>query len=123
MITNRISKSLVVLLILAAALVSVSFAIRPANVTTTNHVSKKEAGFSNVVSNTYLPLPPGKQTQLYNADRAAKSKRDLYHRDVNWRPAAGMCLCPVCSDSGVDVSISPDFLSKSRPVVSIRNVR
>jgi hypothetical protein len=93
---HRNSKGLAILLVLAVAFVSVSFAIRPANMITEDNLSKKEAGFSNVVSNTYLPLPPGKQTQLYNADRGAKGARNLYHRDAHWRSAAGMCLCPVC---------------------------
>jgi hypothetical protein len=97
MITNRNSKSLAILLVLAVALVSVSFVTRPANAIITGNLSKKEAGFSNVISNTYLPLAPGKQTQLYNASKPAKGAGNLYHRDVNWRPAAGMCLCPACS--------------------------
>jgi hypothetical protein len=62
--TNRFSKFSVGLIILAVAFVSVSFA-------TMNNSSKK------VSSNTYLPLPPGKQTQLFNAAREA---RILYHR-------------------------------------------
>lgn len=99
MLANRNSKSLVVLLILAVVLLSVSFANRPTDETAIGNLSKKEAGFSNVVSNTSLPLPPGKQTQLYNAGRAAKGARNLYHRDANWRPAAGMCLCPECTVS------------------------
>ncbi len=64
MITSRFSKFSVGLLILAVAFVSVSFV-------TSNNSSK------NLSSNTYLPLPPGKQTQLYNASREA---RNLYHR-------------------------------------------
>ena len=120
---NRISKSLIVLFILAATLVSVSFITRSTRTIATDNFPKKEAGFSNVVSNTYLPLPPGKQTQLYNAGRAAKSTRNLYHRDASWRPAADMCLCPACSDGGVDISTSPDFLNKARFGVSVRNVR
>jgi len=64
MITNRKSKFTVGLLILAVAFVSVSFV-------TMNNSSKKDS------SNTYMPLPPGKQTQLYNAAREA---RLLYHR-------------------------------------------
>jgi len=59
MITNRFSKISVGLLILAVAFVSVSFV-------SMNNSSKK------VSSNTYLPLPPGKQTQLYNAAREAR---------------------------------------------------
>ena len=79
MITSRISKYSVGLLIIAVAFVSVSFV-------TTNNSSKK------VSSNTYLPLPPGKQTQLYNAAREA---RILYHR-----PSSGsvMASAAVYSD-------------------------
>ena len=64
MITSRVSKFSVGLLTLAVAFLSVSF------VTSNNSLK-------NVSSNTYLPLPPGKQTQLYNAAREA---RILYHR-------------------------------------------
>lgn len=81
MSANRNSKSLAVLLVFAVVLLSVSFVARPANAITMDSFSKKEAGYSNVVSNTYRPLPPGKQTQLYNA--------------------AGVCRCPACS-AGVD---------------------
>ena len=64
MITSRVSKFSVGLLTLAVAFLSVSF------VTSNNSLK-------NVSSNTYLPLPPGKQTQLYNA---ARQTRNVYHR-------------------------------------------
>jgi hypothetical protein len=72
MITNRFSKFSIGLLILAVAFVSVSFAAM-------NNSSKK------VSSNTYLPLPPGKQTQLFNAAREA---RILSHRSSSASSAA-----------------------------------
>ena len=59
MISSRFSKFSIGLLILAVAFVSVSFV-------TMNNSSKK------VTSNTYLPLPPGKQAQLNNAAREAR---------------------------------------------------
>jgi len=69
--TNRFSKSYVGLLILAVAFVSASFI-------SIDMSSKKPSGNArSVSSNTYLPLPPGKQTQVYNAARQA---RILYHR-------------------------------------------
>lgn len=71
MITNRFSKTYVGLLIVAVALVSASFV-------TMDMSSKKASGNARSASNnTYLPLPPGKQTQLYNTAREA---RILYHR-------------------------------------------
>ena len=117
MLANRNSKSLAVLLILAVVLVSVSFATRPTDGTAIGNLSKKEAGFSNVVSNTSLPLPPGKQTQLYNAGRAAKGARNLYHRDAHLRSAAGMCLCPECTArAGWTPESAADAVSPIRPV-------
>jgi hypothetical protein len=74
--TNRFSRMYVGLLILAVALVSVSFA-------TMNNASKKSS------SNTYLPLPPGKQTQLYNAAREA---RILYHRSSSKSSSAAAAV-------------------------------
>ena len=82
---NRLSSSLAVLLMFAVALVSVSFATRPGGVTATDNLLKKEAGFSNVVSNTSLPLPPGKQAQLYYA---ARGSSDFYQRHPNWNSSA-----------------------------------
>lgn len=78
MITNRISKFSVGLLILAVAFVSVSFV-------TSNNSAK------NVSSNTYLPLPPGKQTQHYNAAREA---RNLYHRPSDRSSLASAAVYP-----------------------------
>ena len=102
MFANRSSKSLVVLLVLAVVLVSASFVTRPENVTVTG----KQSAAVLSKSETYLPLPPGKQTQLYNAERAAKGARNLYHRDANWKPVAGMCICPVCTASVRRISAS-----------------
>jgi hypothetical protein len=68
---NRFSKSYVGLLILAVAFVGGSFVSMDMS-------SKKAAGNTrSLANNTYLPLPPGKQAQLYNAAREA---RILYHR-------------------------------------------
>lgn len=80
-ISKSISSSLALLLVIAVVLVSVSFATRPGVATATDNFSKKEAGFSNVVSNTSLPLPPGKQALLYNA---AGGSSDFYQRHSNW---------------------------------------
>jgi hypothetical protein len=68
--TNRFSKIITGLLILVFAFGSVSFI-------TNNLSSVGSSGRSRAGSNTYLPLPPGKQTQLYNSARRA---RILYHR-------------------------------------------
>jgi hypothetical protein len=70
MFTNRYSKISTGLLILVVAFVSVSFITRDLSLT-------GGAVTSRVGSNTYLPLPPGKQTHLYNVAREA---RILYHR-------------------------------------------
>jgi hypothetical protein len=72
MITSRVSKFSVGLLTLAVAFLSVSF------VTSNNSLK-------NVSSNTYLPLPPGKQTQLYNATRGSG---DFYQRHSDWNGSA-----------------------------------
>lgn len=74
--TNRFSRISFGLLILVVALVSASFV-------SMNNSSKKAA------SNTYLPLPPGKQTQLYNAARDA---RILYHRPSSVRVASSAAV-------------------------------
>jgi hypothetical protein len=70
---NRISKIFTGLLVLAVALVSVSFVVRP----TIGIATGDQANAAPSKSNTYLPLPPGKQTQLFNAARDA---RNSYHR-------------------------------------------
>jgi hypothetical protein len=70
MLTNRYSKISTGLLLIVVAFVSVSFITR-------DFSSTRGSGKSRVGSNTYLPLPPGKQTQLHTAAREA---RNFYHR-------------------------------------------
>lgn len=65
MLTNRYAKIFSGLLILMVAFVSV-------NIFTAGISSKNGSGKNLAVSNTYLPLPPGKQTQLFNAAREAR---------------------------------------------------
>jgi hypothetical protein len=69
MLTNRYTKIFSGLLILMVAFVSVN--IVAADISSKNGSGKNRAG-----SNTYLPLPPGKQTQLFNA---ARNDRLLNH--------------------------------------------
>jgi hypothetical protein len=79
MLTNRASKFFTGLLILAVAFVSLSFVTRDIS-------SKKSSGKSlAAVSNTYLPLPPGKQTQLFNA---ARGYDDYYQRQKSLNASA-----------------------------------
>ncbi len=81
MFGNRYSKILTGLLIFVIASVSVNFATHPSK------VAVSQPGAARSGSGTYLPLPPGKQTQLFNAARRA---RILYHRNsnANWSASA-----------------------------------
>ena len=74
MLTNRFSKIFAGLLMLVVAFVSIDYV-------TTGISSKKAADTGLVISNTYLPLPPGKQTELFNAARGAE---DFYQRHPDW---------------------------------------
>jgi hypothetical protein len=79
--TNRYTKIFAGLLILVVAFVSVSFVSQDMS-------SKKASGNArSTSSNTYLPLPPGKQTQLYQAAREA---RILYHRSSSAKSASAL---------------------------------
>jgi len=69
MLTNRFSKISTGLLVLVVAFASISFVTRDLS-------SIKGSGKTLVTSNTYLPLPPGKQAQLFNA---ARNDRILNH--------------------------------------------
>jgi hypothetical protein len=82
---SRYTKISAGLLILAVAFVSVSFVTRGLS-------SINGAGKPVVASNTYLPLPHGKQTQLYNA---ARGSGDFYQRHNSWSWAVSV---PVYSD-------------------------
>ncbi len=83
--TNRYTKISAGLLIFAVAFASASFISRAPS-------SVKSSGKSLVNSTTYLPLPNGKQTQLY---LAARGSSDFYQRHNNWSWAAS---APTYSD-------------------------
>ncbi len=83
--TNRSTKIYAGLLILAVAFVSASFVTRDLS-------SISGSGKPLVSSNTSLPLPHGKQAQLYYA---ARGSGDFYQRHNNWSWAAS---APAYSD-------------------------
>ncbi len=83
MLTNRYSKISTGLLLLVVAFVSVSFITR-------DFSSNGGSGKSRVGSNTYLPLPPGKQAQL----DAARDDRNNYHGRSSRELSASAAVYP-----------------------------